>query len=307
MLKFMLKRLFVAIPTLLILITVSFALMRLAPGGPFTSEKTPPPAVLANLEAKYNLDKPLVVQYGIYMRDLILYQDFGPSFKYQDRSVTEIIKGSFPRSAIIGLWSFFFIVVIGIPIGIWAALRQNQWQDYSVMSFAMSGVVFPNFVLAPLCVWLFAVKLGWLPGGGWGEGQFNYLILPIVAMATSYIAQVARLSRGSMIEVLSSSYIRTAKAKGLPTHIVLWRHAMKPALMPVITYLGIAFVGLITGSVIVDQVFQTGGIGQHFVQGAINRDYSLILGVTILAGALSILFNAIVDMLYTALDPRIRY
>ena len=237
----------------------------------------------------------------------MLQGDFGPSFRYRDYTVNELIAGSFPRSAYIGLWSFFFVVVFGVAIGIWAALRQNKWQDYTVMTAAMTGVVFPNFVLAPLLVLVFAVELKWLPGGGWEGGKIEYIALPIVAMATSYIAQVARITRGSMIETLHSPFIRTAKAKGLPWRTIIIRHALKPAMIPVVSYLGPAFVGIITGSVIVDQVFSTGGIGQHFVNGAINRDYSLILGVTILVGVLTIVFNAIVDILYTYLDPRVRY
>jgi len=306
MFSFIIRRLLVAVPTMLALITVSFVLMHAAPGGPFTNERNVPEAVMENIEAKYNLDKPLWQQYLIYVGN-VAQGDLGPSFRYKDFTVNELIESSFPRSAYIGAWSFLFVVVFGVALGVIAALKQNRWPDYTVMTAAMTGVVFPNFVMAPLLVLLFAVTLRWLPAGGWEGGQVEYIVLPIIAMATSYIAQVARITRSSMIETMRSPFIRTARAKGIPRHKIVLRHALKPALIPVISYLGPAFVGIITGSVIIDQVFSTGGIGQHFVNGAINRDYSLILGVTILVGGLTILFNAVVDILYTWLDPRVRY
>ncbi|WP_428399197.1 oligopeptide ABC transporter permease OppB [Marinobacter salarius] len=306
MFSFIIRRLAVAVPTILALITVSFVLMHAAPGGPFTNERNVPEAVMENIEAKYNLDKPLWQQYLIYVGN-VAQGDLGPSFRYKDFTVNELIESSFPRSAYIGAWSFLFVVVFGVGLGVVAALKQNRWPDYTVMTAAMTGVVFPNFVMAPLLVLLFAVTLRWLPAGGWEGGQVEYIVLPIIAMATSYIAQVARITRSSMIETLRSPFIRTARAKGIPRHKIVLRHALKPALIPVVSYLGLAFVGIITGSVIIDQVFSTGGIGQHFVNGAINRDYSLILGVTILVGVLTIVFNAAVDILYTWLDPRVRY
>lgn len=306
MFSFIIRRLAVAVPTILALITVSFVLMHAAPGGPFTNERNVPEAVMENIEAKYNLDKPLWQQYLIYVGN-VAQADLGPSFRYKDFTVNELIESSFPRSAYIGAWSFLFVVVFGVGLGVIAALKQNRWPDYTVMTAAMTGVVFPNFVMAPLLVLLFAVTLRWLPAGGWEGGQVEYIVLPIIAMATSYIAQVARITRSSMIETLRSPFIRTARAKGIPRHKIVLRHALKPALIPVVSYLGPAFVGIITGSVIIDQVFSTGGIGQHFVNGAINRDYSLILGVTILVGVLTIVFNAAVDILYTWLDPRVRY
>lgn len=306
MFSFIIRRLLVAVPTVLALITVSFVLMHAAPGGPLTSERNVPEVVMQNIEAKYNLDKPLWQQYLIYVGN-VAQGDLGPSFRYKDYTVNELIESSFPRSAYIGAWSFLFVVVFGIGLGVIAALRQNRWPDYTVMTAAMTGVVFPNFVMAPLLVLLFAVTLRWLPAGGWEGGQVEYIVLPIIAMATSYIAQVARITRSSMIEVMRSPFIRTARAKGIPRRKIVLRHALKPALIPVVSYLGPAFVGIITGSVIIDQVFSTGGIGQHFVNGAINRDYSLILGVTILVGVLTIVFNAVVDILYTWLDPRVRY
>jgi len=306
MFSFILRRLLVAVPTVLTLITVSFVLMHAAPGGPFTNERNVPEAVMENIEAKYNLDKPLWQQYFIYVGN-VAQGDLGPSFRYKDFTVNELIESSFPRSAYIGAWSFLFVVVFGVGLGVLAALKQNRWPDYTVMTAAMTGVVFPNFVMAPLLILLFAVTLRWLPAGGWEGGQVEYIVMPIIAMATSYIAQVARITRSSMIETLRSPFIRTARAKGIPRHKIVLRHALKPALIPVVSYLGPAFVGIITGSVIIDQVFSTGGIGQHFVNGAINRDYSLILGITILVGILTISFNAVVDILYTWLDPRVRY
>ncbi|MDX1551844.1 MAG: oligopeptide ABC transporter permease OppB [Marinobacter sp.] len=306
MFSFIIRRLLVAVPTVLALITVSFVLMHAAPGGPFTNERNVPEAVMENIEAKYNLDKPLWQQYFIYVGN-VAQGDLGPSFRYKDFTVNELIESSFPRSAYIGAWSFLFVMVFGVGLGVLAALKQNRWPDYTVMTAAMTGVVFPNFVMAPLLVLLFAVTLRWLPAGGWEGGQVEYLVMPIIAMATSYIAQVARITRSSMIETLRSPFIRTARAKGIPRHKIVLRHALKPALIPVVSYLGPAFVGIITGSVIIDQVFSTGGIGQHFVNGAINRDYSLILGITILVGILTIMFNAVVDILYTWLDPRVRY
>jgi oligopeptide transport system permease protein len=306
MFSFIIRRLAVAVPTILALITVSFVLMHAAPGGPFTNERNVPEAVMENIEAKYNLDKPLWQQYFIYVGN-VAQGDLGPSFRYKDFTVNELIESSFPRSAYIGAWSFVFVVVFGVGLGVIAALKQNRWPDYTVMTAAMTGVVFPNFVLAPLLVLLFAVTLRWLPAGGWEGGQVEYIVLPVIAMATSYIAQVARITRSSMIETMRSPFIRTARAKGIPRSKIVLRHAFKPALIPVVSYLGPAFVGIITGSVIIDQVFSTGGIGQHFVNGAINRDYSLILGVTILVGVLTIIFNAAVDILYTWLDPRVRY
>ncbi|MBL3557256.1 MULTISPECIES: oligopeptide ABC transporter permease OppB [Marinobacter] len=306
MFSFIIRRLLVAVPTVLALITVSFVLMHAAPGGPFTNERNVPEAVMENIEAKYNLDKPLWQQYFIYVGN-VAQGDLGPSFRYKDFTVNELIESSFPRSAYIGAWSFLFVMVFGVGLGVLAALKQNRWPDSTVMTAAMTGVVFPNFVMAPLLVLLFAVTLRWLPAGGWEGGQVEYIVMPIIAMATSYIAQVARITRSSMIETLRSPFIRTARAKGIPRYKIVLRHALKPALIPVVSYLGPAFVGIITGSVIIDQVFSTGGIGQHFVNGAINRDYSLILGITILVGILTIMFNAVVDILYTWLDPRVRY
>ncbi|QUX89910.1 oligopeptide ABC transporter permease OppB [Marinomonas sp. A3A] len=306
MLTFISKRILEAIPTLLILITVSFFLMHSAPGSPFTSERALPPEVLANINAKYHLDEPVINQYFYYLGGL-LQGDLGPSFRYKDFTINELIAQSFPVSAEIGIWSFLVALLIGVGCGIIAALRQNSWLDYSVMGFANLGIVLPNFVLAPLCILFFSIYNHWLPPGGWNGGAWPYLVMPVIAMSTSYIAQIARITRGSMIETMHSNFIRTARAKGLPKYRIIFQHALRPAMLPVVSYLGPAFVGIVTGSVIVDVYFGTGGIGQHFINGALNRDYSMVMGVTILVGTLTILFNAIVDILYAVIDPKIRY
>jgi oligopeptide transport system permease protein len=280
--------------------------MHSAPGSPFSSERSLPPEVLANINAKYHLDEPVINQYFYYLGGL-LQGDLGPSFRYKDFTINELIAQSFPVSAEIGIWSFLVALILGVGCGIIAALRQNSWVDYSVMGFANLGIVLPNFVLAPLCILVFSIYNHWLPPGGWNGGAWPYLVMPVIAMSTSYIAQIARITRGSMIETMHSNFIRTARAKGLPKYRIIFQHALRPAMLPVISYLGPAFVGIVTGSVIVDVYFGTGGIGQHFINGALNRDYSMVMGVTILVGTLTILFNAIVDVLYAVIDPKIRY
>lgn len=304
MLKFIVYRLLQAIPTLFVLITISFFLMRLAPGSPFEGERAYPPEVMANINAKYGFDKPLIVQYATYLKNLA-HGDFGPSFVYKDLTVNNLISQSFPVSIILGCIAFVIAVVVGVAIGITAALNQNKILDYLVMAFAMIGVVLPSFIIAPLLVLIFAIKLEILPTGGWNNGDFKYLILPVMALVIAYIAAISRITRGSMIEVLHSDFIRTAKAKGLSTTRILLKHALKPALIPVISYLSPAFVGIITGSVVIETFFTLPGVGQLFVNGALNRDYSLVLSLTIIVGALTIFFNALVDIAYAFLDPKI--
>ncbi|WP_298723549.1 oligopeptide ABC transporter permease OppB [uncultured Oceanisphaera sp.] len=306
MLKFIVRRVLEAIPTLLVLITISFFMMRFAPGNPFSSERSLPPEVLANIEAKYGLDKPVLEQYFGYLGSL-LQGDLGPSFKYKDFSVNELVAQALPVSAEIGLYAFFGALLFGVTLGVIAALRQNSWIDYLTMSTAMVGVVIPSFVLAPILVLVFAITLKWLPAGGWNGGAPQYLILPVVAMMMHYISAIARITRGSMIETLNANFIRTARAKGLPLRHIILRHALRPAMLPVVSYLGPAFVGIITGSVVIETIFGLPGIGQLFVNGALNRDYSMVLGLTILVGALTIAFNALVDILYAVIDPKIRY
>ncbi|MCR9847989.1 oligopeptide ABC transporter permease OppB [Vibrio antiquarius] len=306
MLKFIAKRIFEAIPTMLVLITVSFFLMRFAPGNPFSTERPLPPEVMANIEAKYGLDKPVLEQYTTYLTNVI-QGDFGPSFKYLDYSVNELIAVALPVSAKVGFIAFIFTLIMGVTVGTIAALKQNTWIDYTIMSTAMLGVVMPSFVLAPALIYLFSLHWNIFPAGGWQDGSWQYLVLPVIGMSLLYVATFARITRGSMIETLNSNFIRTARAKGLSYRYIIIKHALKPALLPVVSYMGPAFVGIITGSVVIETIFGLPGIGKLFVNAAFNRDYSLVMGVTILIGFLFILFNAIVDILLAMIDPKIRY
>ena len=306
MIKLIFRRFLESIPTMFVLITVSFFLMRLAPGSPFTGERNLPPEVLANIEAKYHLNDPMWLQYLHYLQQ-ILMGDFGPSFKYKDHTVNELLAQALPVSIEIGFYAFIIALVVGVLLGVISALKQNTWIDYILMGFSMTGIVIPSFVKAPLLVLIFAIILKWLPAGGWNDGTLPNLILPVIALAFSYIASIARIMRGSMIEVMNSSFIRTAKAKGLPMNYIIRKHALRPAMLPVISYLGPAFVGIITGSVVIETVFGLPGIGQLFVNGALNRDYGMVLSLTILVGILTILFNTIVDILYAVIDPKIQY
>ncbi len=307
MLSFIVKRVMVAIPTLLILIVLSFLLMHAAPGGPFTFEKKLPPEVLANLNAKYGLDQPLWRQMLSYVWGVVAHFDFGPSFIYKDRTVNEIIAQGFPVTLTYGSLAFVFAVVAGISLGVMAAIFHNTWLDYLAVGISIGAQVLPNFVMAPILVLVFTLWLGWLPGGGWEGGRWPYVIMPMFALATTYMASIARITRSSMLEVMTSNHIRTARAKGLPTWKVITRHALKPALIPVISYLGPAFVAMITGSVVVDMYFSTGGIGKAFVDAALNRDYAVMMGVTLLMGFLTVVFTLVVDILYAWIDPKIRY
>lgn len=300
-----LDRLMGLVPTLLVLITVAFFLIRIAPGGPFDGEKVLPPEIQANLEAKYHLDEPLLQQYFRYLGQ-IASGDFGPSFQYTDQSVNELIARGFPVSATIGGLAMLLAFFIGTGVGVFAALRQNTAMDYSVMGVAMLGISVPNFVIAPLLILGLAIYGGWLPASGW-DWTWPRMVLPVVTLALPAIAYIARLTRGSMIEVLHSNYIRTARAKGLPEHQVILRHALKPALLPVISYLGPATAALITGSVVIERIYNIPGLGSYFVQGALNRDYTLVMGVVVFYGIVIILLNFIVDLLYAWLNPRIRY
>ncbi|WP_102109002.1 oligopeptide ABC transporter permease OppB [Oceaniglobus roseus] len=307
MTSFILKRLAIAVPTILLLIVFSFLLMNAAPGSPFATERGVPPEVLANLEAKYGLDKSLFDRMGIYIWNVVTQFDFGPSFKFKDRTVNDLIAQGFPVTLTYGTWSFVVAVLVGGTLGILAAVFHNSWLDYLAVGVSIGAQVLPNFVMAPILVLIFTLWLGWLPGGGWQGGQWQYLVMPVIALSTSYMASIARITRSSMLEVLNAGFIRTARAKGLPMRRVVLRHALKPALLPVISYLGPAFVGMITGSVLIDVFFSTGGIGQFFVNSALARDYSVIMGITILIGTLTVLFNLLVDVVYAWIDPKIRY
>ena len=304
MLRFALKRVFGAIPTLLVLIALAFFLIKVAPGGPFDTDRRIPPEIEANLQAAYNLDEPLYIQFGLYLGGL-LKGDFGPSFQYRDYTVTELIATGFPVSLRLGGFAMLLAFFVGVAVGTIAALKQNSFTDHAAMAVAMTGISIPNFVMAPLLVLLFAVTLKWLPAGGLGD--WRNFVLPVIALALPQIAYIARLTRGSMIEVLRADFIRTARAQGLPQRTVIIRHALKPALLPVISYLGPATAAIITGSVVIEQIFGIPGLGRFFIQGALNRDYTLVMGVVVFYGVLIIVFNLIVDLVYGWLDPRVQY
>ena len=305
MLKHTLRGLLSLVPTLLMLITVAFFMMRMAPGGPFDTEKLLPPEIQANLEAKYHLDEPLLQQYFRYMGQIIVL-DFGPSFQYKDWTVNELIAQSYPVSLTIGMLAMILAFFMGTMLGITAALRQNTRLDYSLMGIAMLGISVPNFVIAPILILLLAVYTGWLPAGGW-DWSVASMVLPVVTLSLPVTAYIARLTRGSMIEVLHSNFIRTARAKGLPESVVIRRHALKPAILPVISFMGPAIAGLISGSVVIERIFSIPGLGSYFVAGALNRDYTLVMGVVIFYGVLIIVLNFIVDLLYAWLNPKVRY
>ena len=312
MIGYALRRFLGAIPTLFVIITLAFFMMRAAPGGPFDSERRLPPEIEQNLKAAYDLDKPLVQQYLIYLGKAV-QGDLGPSFKNKDFTVTQLIGNGLPVSARLGLWSMALALLIGTALGIMAALRQNRWQDYSVMSVAMLGITIPTFVTAPLLTLIFGIYgitiFGLefsLPVGGWNGGAWRNLVLPITVLALPQIAIIARLMRGAMVEVLRANYIRTARAKGLSATRIVLAHALRAAALPLVSYLGPALAAVLTGSLVVEQIFGLPGIGRYFVQGALNRDYTLVMGVVICYASLIILLNFLADMAYAILDPRVR-
>lgn len=305
MLSYSVRRLLSAIPTLLIIITIAFFMMRMAPGGPFDREKQLPPEIEANILRAYNLDKPVHEQYFDYLKNIVR-GDFGPSYKYLDFTVTDLIKTGFPVSLRLGLYAILLAIVFGVTAGTIAALNQNSTFDYLVMAFAMTGIVIPNFVMAPLLALVFGVYLSILPVAGWGGGKLQYQILPVITLALPQIAYVARLTRGSMVEVMNSNFIRTARAKGLREKIVVVRHALRGGLLPVVSYLGPATAAVITGSVVIESIFDVPGIGRYFVNGALNRDYPVVMGVVIFYAVLIIFLNLIVDLIYGFLDPRVK-
>jgi oligopeptide transport system permease protein len=306
MFAYAVRRLVVAVPTLFVIVTIAFFLMRAAPGGPFDSDRVLPPAIEKNVLAHYNLDLPLWQQYLKYVGGL-LQGDFGPSFRVRDFTVAELIVSGFPASLQVGGLAILLAIVIGISLGAFAALRQNTAADYAVMGVAMTGIAVPNFVMAPLLTLVFGVYLSLLPVAGWGGGSFANKILPVVALALPQIAYIARLTRGSMVEVLNANYVRTARAKGLRERLVVVRHSLRGALLPVISYLGPATAAVITGSVVIESIFGIPGIGRYFIEGALNRDYTLVMGVMVFYAVLIILLNLVVDLLYAVLDPKVRY
>ncbi len=306
MLAYIVRRVLGAIPTMFILITLAFFLIRIAPGGPFDLEKKLPPQIQANLDRIYHLDESLLFQFCRYFWNII-HCDFGPSFQYQDYGVNELIRSGFPVSLSLGLTAMIIAVFIGCLLGGFSALKQNTFIDHVFMSVAMLGIAIPNFVLAPLLILFFAVNLDWFPAGSWNNGHFSHRVLPIICLAVPQLAYIARLMRGSMIEVLGSPYILTARAKGLSDTIIILRHALPPAILPVLSYFGPAVAAIITGSVVIEQIFGLPGVGRYFVQGALNRDYTLVMGIVIFYGTLIIGFNLIVDVLYGVIDPKVRY
>ncbi len=305
MARHVLRRLLSLVPTLLMLITVAFFLMRVAPGGPFDNEKLLPAEIEANLEAKYHMDESLLQQYFRYLSQIAVL-DFGPSIQYKDWTVNELIGQAMPVSLTIGLSAMVLAFLLGTLLGISAALRQNTRVDYFLMGVGMLGISIPNFVIAPILILLLAVYAGWLPAGGW-DWSIASMVLPVVTLSLPVTAYIARLTRGSMIEVMHSNFIRSARAKGLPESTVIRRHALRPALLPVISFLGPATAGMISGSVIIERIFSIPGLGSYFVQGALNRDYSLVMGVVIFYGVLIILLNFLVDLIYAWLNPKVRY
>ena len=306
MLSYALRRIGGLIPTLLVIITVSFCVVRLAPGGPFDQEQALPPAVRANLERLYGLDQPLTVQYVHYLRGL-LRGDFGPSLRQRDFTVSELIAQGLPLSATLGLAAILLAVLTGIPAGIAAALWRNRGADYCITTLAALGLALPSFVTGPLFALVFGLYLRWLPVAGWQHGAPRYLVLPVLTLALPVAAYVARLTRASLLEVLGAHYVRSARARGLGTPRVLWRHALRPALMPVVSYLGPAVAFVITGSLVIETVFGLPGTGRYLVEGAIDRDYPLVMGMIVVYGALTLFLNLIADLIYGWLDPGVRH
>jgi oligopeptide transport system permease protein len=304
MMRYFLTRLAGAIPTLLIIITATFFLMRAAPGGPFDQEQTLPPEIVANLQSAYGLDQPIWIQYGRYLRSL-MHGDFGPSFKYKDFTVTELIAQGFPVTLELGLVAIALALAIGIPLGIFAALRHNRAADHAAMLIAVVGIAIPSFVVLPFLGLMFGIKLHWLPVAGWEPNSPRYLLLPVIALALPPLAYIARMTRGSMLEVLRSDFIRTARAKGLPLRSIILTHALRPALIPVASYLVPAVAAIMTGSLVVESIAGLPGIGRYLVQGALNRDYTLVLGMVIIYSTLLIGMGLLVDLLYLWLDPRV--
>jgi oligopeptide transport system permease protein len=305
MLRYFLTRLAGAVPTLFIIVTLAFFLIRAAPGGPFDQEQALPPEIMANLQSAYGLDQPIWVQYGRYLKGLA-HGDFGPSFKYKDFSVTELIGQGLPVTLELGAIAMTLAIALGVPIGTFAALHHNGAADYAAMALAVAGIAVPSFVVLPFLGLLFGIHLHWLPVAGWEPGSARDLVLPVAALTLPPLSVIARLARAEMLEVLRSHFIRTAVAKGLPLRTIVVRHALRPALLPVASYLGPAVASIMTGSLIVESIGGLPGIGRYMVQGALNRDYTLVMGMVIIYSALLIVMGLLVDLLYAWLDPRVR-
>lgn len=306
MYKYIFRRVLEAIPTVLILITLTFFLVRLAPGSPFTSDRAYPPEIIANIEAKYHLNEPLWKQYLIYLSDFF-QGNLGPSFKYKDFTVNQLIAQSFGPSFKLGAIAYVIVSIGGIVAGVTAALHQNTKLDHGLITVLVIGSVIPPIVLAPVLIYTFAVKLNWLPSGGWNDGALPNLVLPLITYIYGSFVYLARMTRGNMIEALNSNFVRTARAKGLPHRVVVWKHTIRAAAVPVIQILTVMFIGFISGAVITEQIYGIPGLGQLYVQGATNRDYGLVLALTTLSGVLFVIANIVNDIILAAIDPRVKF
>ncbi|MGA9520937.1 MAG: ABC transporter permease [Myxococcaceae bacterium] len=304
MIKYVLRRLLGLIPVMFAILAIAFVLMRLAPGGPFDQDKTVHPMVKEQLLAKYQLDKPLPVQFAAVIGSY-LQGDLGPSYRYPGRSVNEFIAAGFPVSLQLGLIALVFSLVIGLLAGIAGAVFQNRWPDHAAMGLALIGISVPNFILGPVLILIFSVTLGLLPAARW-DG-FSHMLLPGATLGLVYAAYIARLTRGGLLEVIRQDFVRTARAKGLPEHLVLFRHTLRGGLLPVVTFLGPALAGLITGSLVVEKIFNVPGMGPYFIDAALNRDYTLALGVVLVDAGFLLIANLVVDVAYAMLDPRVKY
>jgi oligopeptide transport system permease protein len=307
MFRFIIKRLLVTIPTILVVITITWGLVRLAPGNFYSTEKKLPPAIEKNIREKYGLDKPWYQQYGRTMWSILRHHDFGTSLNFKGQSVNTIIRRSLPVSASVGILAYLLALLIGIPAGSLAALKQNSKWDYSSMAITMLGISIPNFVLGPILVLVFALSLYWLPPSRWDGFFSRNIILPVVTLSAVYMAYIARLTRAGMLEVLRSDYIRTARAKGLSERDVVVRHALRGGLMPVVSYTGPALAFLLTGTVVIEKIFALPGLGNYFIQASLNRDEPLIIGIVAFIAITLLLMNLLVDIVYAFLDPRVRY
>jgi oligopeptide transport system permease protein len=305
MLTFVLRRLLSAIPTLFLIVTIAFFLIRVAPGGPFDLEQPLEAKVMENLRRIYQLDRPLHEQYLLYVGSL-LRGDFGPSYFFRDFTIAELFAAGLPVSMTLGGLALLVAVLVGGALGTIAAFRQNSGIDYAVVGLGTFGLTIPNFVVAPVLQIVFGLMLAWLPVGGWNGGAVRNIILPVTVLALPQIAVVARMIRASMIETLRSNHIRTLRSLGLPTHVVV-RHALRGAALPVVSYLGPAAAALLTGSVVVESIFGLPGVGRYFVEGALNRDYTLVMGTVVMVAVFVLFFNLLVDVLYALIDPRVRY
>jgi oligopeptide transport system permease protein len=306
MLRFAFRRLLTTIPTLLAIITISFFLMHLAPGGPFDNEKAIPIEIKAQIERVYHLDQPIWQQFLGYLYNLA-HGDLGPSYIIRNFTVRELFATSLPVSIFIGSWAMVFALSAGILLGCIAALRQNKWLDYLVIAFATAGSTLPTYVIGPLYQFFFGLVLRLSPVGGWDNGSFSHTIGPIITLGLPQLAIVARLMRGAMIESLNANHIRTARALGLSDYAVVVKHALRGALLPIVSYAGPAAAQLVTGSLIVEEIFQIPGVGRYFIYSALNRDYTLVMGTVVLIATFTLIFNFVVDLLYAWIDPRVRY